>query len=85
VPIAIPMLAVVNAGPWASVNGWPKALRDPLCDGDRVLLVGDVLAQDRELVAAEAGDHLVLAQRRAEALGGRPAAACRPPGGRASR
>ena len=49
----------------------PNDLQHALGDRDRVLLVGDVLAQDRELVAAEAGDGLVPAQRVAQALGDR--------------
>ena len=48
-----------------------EQLQHALGHGDRVLLVGDVLAQDRELVATEAGDRLVPAQRVAQPLGDR--------------
>ena len=52
-------------------NGMLKRPQDPLGDRHRVLLVDDVLAEDRELVAAEAGDDLVAAERVPQALGHR--------------
>ncbi len=49
----------------------PERLQDALGDGDGVALVAEVLAQDRELVAAEAGHQLVAANGRAQPLSGR--------------
>ena len=57
--------------PCASWNGRLNDAQHALGDRDRVLLVDDVLAQDRELVAAEAGDGLVPAQRVPQPLGDR--------------
>ena len=65
----MPRLADDIDSPWARWNGVAERAQHALADGDRVLLVADVLAEDRELVAAEAGDGLVPAQRVAQALG----------------
>ena len=45
---------------------------EPLRDAQRVRLVADALAQHGELVAAEAGDHVVRAQHGAQARADRP-------------
>src|SRR6185503_3072655 len=46
-----------------------QRLEQPLGDGDRVVRLGDVLAHEDELVAAEARGHLVAADGAAQALG----------------
>jgi hypothetical protein len=48
-----------------------QRLEQALRDGDRVVRAADVLADEDELVAAEAGGHLVAADGRAQALGDR--------------
>ena len=45
-----------------------ERLEEPLSDRDGILLVAEVLAEHRELIAAEAGDRLLAAQRVLEAL-----------------
>ena len=49
-------------------NGWASAASTRSATADAVLLVG-VVAQDRELVAAEARDGVLGARRFAQALG----------------
>ena len=53
------------------LEGQAERLQHALGDGDGVLVVEQVLAQDHELVAAEPGERLVPAQRVADALGDR--------------
>ena len=65
----MPRLADDVESPCGEVEGRGERAQHALADGDRVLLVADVLAEDRELVAAEAGDGLVPAQRVAQAIG----------------
>ena len=65
----MPRLADDIDSPCGEVEGRGERAQHALGDGDRVLLVADVLAEDRELVAAEAGHGLVPAQRVAQAVG----------------
>ena len=48
-----------------------ERLVEPVADRERVVLVADVAAQQRELVAAEAGGEVVGPRRRLQALGDR--------------
>ena len=61
--IAIPRLALAKCSPALSSNGSSKALDDALGDARCRALVGDVLEQHDELVAAEPCDRVAGAQR----------------------
>ena len=69
VAIAMPMLPPMNAVAVLERERLGERLEQPLGDGDRVVGPGDVLAHEHELVAAEAGGHLVAADGGAQALG----------------
>ena len=57
------MLALETTSPCAQVERQAERLEQPLGHRDGVLLVAEVLAEHGELVAAEAGDRLLAAQR----------------------
>ena len=76
-PSAIPMLAVTKCSTPFEHERPRERCTDALRDLDRVALVGDVLDQDPELVAAEAGDGVTRAQRLLEPRGDRRSAARR--------
>src|SRR4051794_17148158 len=65
----MPTLAATSAWTPSSSNRSDSASMRRSGGGDRVLLVGDVLANQDELVAAEARRQLVAAERLAQALG----------------
>ena len=65
------MLAVTNTSPSIERDGPGDRLRDPLGDELDGLLAGHVLAEDRELVAAEAGHDVGRAHHRAQPVGDR--------------
>ena len=65
------MLALTKCSRSAQDEGPGERLGDPLGDPGRAALAADVLGQDRELVAAEAGDRVARAQRLLEPRGDR--------------
>ena len=68
---AIPMLARDEVLDPAHRVGLGEGGGDPVGDRDRLLLVGEPVDQDAELVAAEAGDDVAGAQMGAQARGDR--------------
>ena len=67
----MPMLAVTNTSPSMSATGPGDRLGQPLGHELGGLLAGHVVAQDGELVAAEAGDDVGRAHGRAQPVGHR--------------
>ena len=65
---AMPMLAVTNTSSVVSATGSATASSSRRAIADGGFLVGEVVAQHDELVAAEAGDHVAGPQRAAEPL-----------------